>query len=117
MHPEISNETQAVLLLCGHFAPKEASSPLELREVNRLLEVLEGRGRKVSDFLDGDPLDARDWLVTKLDRERVMRLIARGAAMALAVERWTSAGLWIVARGEHGYPPRLLHHLGRSAPA
>jgi predicted Rossmann fold nucleotide-binding protein DprA/Smf involved in DNA uptake len=117
MHPEISPETQAVLLLCAHFAPKETSSPLELRELNRLVDVVRASGKNVSDLLDGDTLDAEDWRVAKLDRERVLRLLERGAAMALAVERWTSAGLWIVARGEDGYPARLMQHLGRSAPA
>jgi predicted Rossmann fold nucleotide-binding protein DprA/Smf involved in DNA uptake len=117
MHPEISPETQAVLLLCGHFAPKETSSPLELRELNRLVDVVRASGKSVSDLLDGDTLDADDWRAAKLDRERVLRLLERGAAMALAVERWTSAGLWIVARGEDGYPARLKQHLGRSAPA
>jgi hypothetical protein len=52
-YPEISPETQAVLLLCGHFAPREAVSPLNLLELNRLLLILGASQKKVTDLLDG----------------------------------------------------------------
>lgn len=115
MH-ELSPATQAVLLLCGHFAPKEPASPLGLQELNRLVDALAASNKRLIDLLDRDVLSGNEWSMAKLERERVLRLLERGAAMALAVERWTSAGLWIVARGEAGYPARLQQHLGRSAP-
>lgn len=111
---ELSPPTQAVLLLCGHFAPKEPASPLELRELNRLTDVL--GDRPLIDLLDGEVLSEDEWGAAKLERDRVLRLLERGAAMALAVERWTSAGLWIVGRGDTAYPARVHEHLGRSAP-
>jgi predicted Rossmann fold nucleotide-binding protein DprA/Smf involved in DNA uptake len=51
-----------------------------------------------------------------VDPDRVARLIARGAALALAVESWSNKGLWVVSRSDPGYPQRIKARLGRSAP-
>lgn len=112
----ISAGTQVVLLLCGHFAPKEPASPLDLREFNRLAEVLSASDLPLSRLMEPGADEEVQWNVARLDRSRVMALLGRGAAMALAVERWTSAGLWILSREDRRYPSRLREHLGRSAP-
>jgi predicted Rossmann fold nucleotide-binding protein DprA/Smf involved in DNA uptake len=110
----LSVDTKVALLLCGHFSPKESASPLELREYNRLTDALRAVGLGGEDLLKEDvPLD---WRAAGLERDRVQRLLERGAAMALAVERWTNSGLWILSRPDAAYPDRLRTHLGRSAP-
>ena len=92
----VSTDTQVVLLLCGHFSPKESASPLELREYNRLNDWMRAHGMVLSSLLAVDPLTAIDWAEVSLDRDRVSGLLQRGAALALAVEKWTSSGLWIL---------------------
>ena len=52
-----------------------------------------------------------------IDGDRVKRLLERGAAMALAVDRWASSGVWVICRGDAEYPVRLKHHLKKQAPA
>jgi predicted Rossmann fold nucleotide-binding protein DprA/Smf involved in DNA uptake len=112
----VSTDTQVVLLLCGHFSPKESASPLELREYNRLADWMRAHRMVLSSLVAVDP-PAIDWTEIGLDRDRVSRLLQRGAAFALAVEKWTRSGLWILSRADDAYPRRLRAHLGRSAPA
>ncbi|MGK2857937.1 MAG: DNA-processing protein DprA, partial [Thermoanaerobaculia bacterium] len=113
----VSPDTQVVLLLCGHFSPKESASPLEPREYNRLAEWMRQNDVRLPRLLQAEVSDAIDWVAVNLDRDRVLGLLERGGALALAVEKWTSAGLWIVCRADHDYPKRLRTSLGRSAPA
>lgn len=113
----VSTDTQVVLLLCGHFSPKESASPLELREYNRLNDWMRAHGMVLASLVAVDPLTAIDWAEISLDRDRVSGLLQRGAALALAVEKWTSSGLWILSSDDDAYPRRLRSHLGRSAPS
>lgn len=113
----VSTDTQVVLLLCGHFSTKESASLLELREYNRLADWMGAHGMALSSLLAVEPLATIDWAGISLDRDRVSRLLERGAALALAVEKWTSSGLWILSRADDAYPHRLRSHLGRSAPS
>jgi predicted Rossmann fold nucleotide-binding protein DprA/Smf involved in DNA uptake len=51
-----------------------------------------------------------------IDDDRLSALLDRGAALALAVESWTSKGLWVISRGDMHYPARLKQRLKASAP-
>jgi predicted Rossmann fold nucleotide-binding protein DprA/Smf involved in DNA uptake len=113
----VSTDTQIALLLCGHFSPKEAAPLLDLREFSRLAEWMDGSGVGLARLLGDAPGEAIDWSEVRLDRDRVLSLLERGAGLALSVEKWTSAGLWILSRTDDSYPSRLRSHLGRSAPA
>lgn len=112
----ISSDTQVALLLCGHFSPKEPAPILDLREFNRLAEWMDDNHLGLATLLGSTSSSAVDWSAVKLDGDRVARLLERGAALALALEKWTSAGLWIVSRTDDAYPSHLQSHLGRSAP-
>lgn len=112
-----STGTQVVLLLCGHFSQKESASPLDLREYNRLADWMFAHDVDPSSLLDTDPLNTVDWTEINIDRDRVDRLLQRGTALALAVEKWTGAGLWILSRTDDAYPKHLRSHLGRRSPA
>lgn len=117
MQSTLSHETEAVLLLCGHFAPRESAAPLDLGDYNRLAEALRAADMTPASLLQPGALNVLDWERVQVAREKVEALLERGTAMAIAVERWTSAGLWIIARPDEAYPARLRQHLGRSAPA
>lgn len=47
--------------------------------------------------------------------DRLTLLLDRGAALALAVEKWESKGIWVVSRSEETYPS-LVRRLGQLAP-
>jgi len=114
---ELSDDTKAILLLCGRFDPREDAAPLTVSELNRLEAWLGQQGFRPADLVDGPALarlGANPPL--KLDPRRVEELLARGPAMALAIEQWRNKGMWILCRGEESYPPRLRAHLGKQAP-
>lgn len=111
----LTDETQAFLLLYGRFTKGGAENPLDLRELNRLQGWLEERDIRIGELIEGG-LEQVDSEEVRIDRERLEGLLSRGGALALAVEKWTNAGVWIVSRADEGYPERVTAHLGRSAP-
>jgi predicted Rossmann fold nucleotide-binding protein DprA/Smf involved in DNA uptake len=110
--PQISRDTQAVLLLCGRFAAREQIEPLDTREYSRVEELLQQRSLNPGDLLNGG-VDLAD---AGLDATRIEQLLGRAMGLGLATERWANGGLWVISRSDDDYPSRLLQHLGRSAP-
>lgn len=117
--PGLSPDTQAVLLLCGRFGGRAAGvEPLAPGEYGRLVKWLRARQLRPSDLLDaGAPSLLSSLVEAKLDPVRIRALLQRGAALALATEKWLRSGLWIISRGDESYPRRLKRKLGEDAPA
>lgn len=115
----LSADTEAVLLLCGRFGgeKQEPYSPLSSREYGELAKWLNGRSLRPSDLMGPA---APDWLrivhEVKLERKRIESLLGRGTGMALALERWSRGGLWVISRGDPAFPKRLKQRLKHSAP-
>ncbi|MCX7013047.1 MAG: DNA-processing protein DprA [Candidatus Sumerlaeota bacterium] len=115
----ISDDAKAILLLCGVFGRQDPSepSPLGAKEYNALAEWLDERDWRPADLLQRDLAKAGEAGVPpRADAERLRALLGRGAAMALAVEKWLNKGLWVACRSDADYPRRLSEHLKRSAP-
>lgn len=113
--PTLTLDTQAVLLLCGRFAPREPVQPLEPGEYNAVVEALRKRQLRPANLLDGS-FDTTDWMAARVEPARAEQLLARRMALGLATERWSNGGLWVISRSDDVYPQRLRQHLGRSAP-
>jgi predicted Rossmann fold nucleotide-binding protein DprA/Smf involved in DNA uptake len=117
--PALSQDTQAVLLLCGRFGGerREPHQPLSAREYDALARWLAGRRMRPADLQTGamrallPDLDVAD-----LARDRVEFLLGRGTALALALERWSRAGLWVISRGDPAFPLRMRRFLKHSTP-
>lgn len=116
----LTHNAKAILLLCGRFSKKESNGdlkPLSLGEYNHLTDWLLNRDMRPADLLtekvgtlmDNPPMD--------IAVKRLEALLSRGAAMALAVEKWTNNGIWVICRSDELYPERLKHHLKKNAPA
>ena len=112
LHPD----TEAVLLLCGRFGrPQENGvSPLEMQEFNHLAQWLEERSMRPAGLLDVSETDLID-LGPPIPVVRLLALLQRGSALALAVESWESRGLWVLSQSDELYPSRL-RQLGSKAP-
>jgi predicted Rossmann fold nucleotide-binding protein DprA/Smf involved in DNA uptake len=118
-HQALSADTEVVLLLCGRFGGErqEPYQVLSAREYGELAKWLNVRSLRPADLLT----DAGKTLLqalheAKLERRRIEFLLERGTAMALALERWSRGGLWVISRGDAEFPKRLKRHLKHAAP-
>ena len=113
----LTDDAKAILLLCGRFGKNgenDAAQPLSLMEYNRLAEYMMNRDIRPADLLAGalEKIATDAW--AGIDPVRIRKLLARGAAMALSIEKWTHNGIWIMCRSDDTYPERLKSHLKRT---
>lgn len=112
-------DTQAVLLLCARLGQREESAlkPLTTRQYSALARWLREHSMRPSDLLQSRGRDKlSELLLAEVPKESVERLLERGAALAMIVERWVSRGLWVISRGDPSYPTRYKSYLGQAAP-
>ncbi len=111
--------TQAVLLLTAHFskpAPGEAK-PLTPTEWGRFAAWLNANRLSPDVLLTGDPAQVlTEWADAKVGVERICALLSRSPALALALEKWQRAGLWVITRQDPDYPSRLKQLLKSNSP-
>lgn len=115
----VSPQTQAVLLLTAHFAKSRSEDPkpltptewgkfaLWLRDERMAPELL--LAGNVHDRLTG-------WTDKNITTDRISRLLGRGSALAIAMEKWLRSGLWVLTRADRAYPARLKQRLRTAAP-
>ncbi|MFM6398871.1 DNA-processing protein DprA, partial [Planktothrix sp.] len=119
-HPILSPDTQAILLLCASFGQNRLSQPqpLTLTEYNLLVGWLQDNQMRPGDLLSSNINNKlQNLAIEKLDIQRIQALLERGVMLSLAVEKWTTQGLWIMGRGDSQYPKRLKQRLKQKAPA
>lgn len=114
----LTPDTQAILLLCGSLGASRArEAPLTQGEYNQVAQWLQREQLRPADLLEPAGIDRVQTAGATLPLgERVLGLVARGAALALAVEAWTNKGLWVVGRSDPDYPRKLRARLARQAP-
>jgi len=114
---DLTNDAKAILLLCGRFGKNDAAKPFSLREYNRLTDWMLDKRIRPADLLAAGESQLLETLPREIDGDRVKRLLGRGAAMALVIDKWTSSGVWVSCRSDEDYPVRLKQHLKKQAPA
>ncbi len=115
----LTHTTQAVLLLTAHFAKPAPGDPKPLSptEWGRFAAWLKAQGLTPEALLAGKPSTAlQGWADATLSPERIGALLSRSSALALALEKWQRAGLWVVTRSDPDYPSRLKRLLRNSSP-
>ena len=116
----VSSNTQAILLLTAHFSntKNEAVKPLTLKEWGRFTGWLGERALTPGHLMTGS-LDKHlnGWSDKAITLNRVEALMHRGSALALALEKWLRAGLWIMTKSDPDYPTRFKDRLGTDSPA
>ncbi|MGJ3248516.1 MAG: DNA-processing protein DprA [Elainellaceae cyanobacterium] len=112
-------DTQAILLLCAGFGQSRQAEPmpLSLSEYNALAQKLQQQKLRPADLL---AIDGKNWVLDEVNEslspQRIVHLLERGAMLAVAVENWTSKGLWILSRSDEAYPQRLKRKLKHLSP-
>jgi predicted Rossmann fold nucleotide-binding protein DprA/Smf involved in DNA uptake len=113
----LSPVLQTTLLLCSPLRAGRNKDvlPLSLGEFNELERHLQRGGLRLEDLLGGDVSALLEKAPPAIDVKKIISLLGRGFLLALAVETWHGAGIWVVCRGEPGYPQRL-QRLKQNAP-
>lgn len=118
--PDVLSKTaQATLLLTSYFskASSDDVKPLTNSEWGRFALWLKERSIAPSDLLVADPKSLiNGWNDDRVSAERIIQLLSRGHSLALAVEKWQRAGLWVVTRSDPEYPGRLKQRLRTDSP-
>lgn len=115
----IKEQTQAVLLLTAHFSKpgRDEPKPLSATEWGRFALWLKEKEFSPAALLTHDPSELLvGWSDKSVTIERVQDLLGRGSAMALALEKWQRAGLWVMTRSDSAYPASLKKKLYSAAP-
>ncbi|WP_368870670.1 DNA-processing protein DprA [Proteus mirabilis] len=115
----LSPTAQATLLLTSYFSKvsSETVKPLTNTEWGRFALWLKEKSTTPADLLITDPKALlKDWHDTRISTERIIELLSRGHSLALAMEKWQRAGLWVVTRSDPEYPKRLKQRLKTDSP-
>lgn len=115
----MNTQRDAIMLLTvslGAAASKDAR-PLSPKEWAKFASWLHEKKLTPASLINADLESVlAGWVDPKVNRIRLERLLGRGAALGLALEKWTRAGLWVMTRSDQEYPKRLLKRLGKSSP-
>lgn len=115
----LSPTAQATLLLTSYFskANSESAKPLTNAEWGRFALWLKEKSTTPADLLVADPKTLlQGWHDARISAERIIELLNRGHSLALAMEKWQRAGLWVVTRSDPEYPKRLKQRLKTDSP-
>lgn len=111
----LTEDTQAIILLCGFFGKDRSCKPLALKEYSSLVRWLVKEELRPGDLLRKERLDEAA-LASGIDRQRLEYLLGRGVQLGFAVEEWQRNGIWIISRSDTDYPERYKKHLKDKAP-
>jgi len=111
----LTEDTKAIILLCGVLGKKASVNPLSQTEYTRLVRWLMEKSLRPSSLLD--PAYIKEAASgSGLDENRLDTLLGRGTQLGFAVENWQRNGIWVISRSDSDYPARYKKHLKEKAP-
>ncbi|MEA9784063.1 DNA-processing protein DprA [Xanthomonas campestris] len=117
----MNTNANAILLLTSHFSRSGGGAddkPLTPAEWGRFAFWLHQQRQTPARLLDADAmLLLAGWHDKTITLERIVSLLGRGHALALALEKWTRVGIWVLTRSDAEYPRLLKQRLRGNAPA
>ena len=115
----LTPHAESVVLLTAVLGKQGADGPkpLSIGEWADFAQLLQSRQMRPADLLEpnGEQV-VRGWQHRSITAERVGLLLGRGAALALCLERWERAGLWLLVRSDADYPRQLKRRLEWKSP-
>jgi predicted Rossmann fold nucleotide-binding protein DprA/Smf involved in DNA uptake len=115
----VTPQTQAILLLTAYFSrpAKDDPKPLSTKEWARFAEWLKDHNLNPEHLMNGhQKTSLQTWTDKYVTPDRIEQLMNRGTGLALAMEKWTRAGLWVLTRSDENYPSRLKQLLKTDCP-
>jgi len=111
----LTNDTKAIILLCGVLGKDRSLRPLTQGEYSALVQWLIGKEMRPEDLLEQHNVEEAA-KGAGIDQERFKALLGRGVHLGFAVEEWQRNGIWIISRSDKDYPERYKKHLKHKAP-
>lgn len=115
MNDFLTEDTKAIILLCGVFGKERSEKPLSLAEYSSLVRWLIKVKMRPGDLLQKDNISEAS-MGSGIDTQRLESLLGRGVQLGFAVEEWQRNGIWIISRSDADYPARYKKHLKDKAP-
>ncbi|MFH1138135.1 MAG: DNA-processing protein DprA [Pseudomonadota bacterium] len=115
MNEFLTEDTMAIILLCGVMGQDHSEKPLSPAEYSSLVRWLMGVKMRPGDLLQQEHIAAAS-VGTGINRQRLESLLGRGVQLGFAVEEWQRNGIWVISRSDPDYPSRYKKHLGDKAP-
>ncbi|MCI5165768.1 MAG: DNA-processing protein DprA [Candidatus Electrothrix sp. GM3_4] len=115
MNDFLTEDTKAIILLCGVFGKVRSAKPLSLTEYSSLVRWLIGVKMHPEDLLQKENIPEAS-MGSGIDKQRLESLLGRGVQLGFAVEEWQRNGIWIISRSDADYPVRYKIHLKDKAP-
>lgn len=107
--------SQAIILLTAYF--NKGDKPLTITEYGRFAEWLLANKLTPADLLQNNPEEVIEGFEDKkVTKERLLALLDRGNAMAIAMQKWQNAGIWVLTRADMEYPQKLKKVLKHKSP-
>ncbi|MEO0375144.1 MAG: DNA-processing protein DprA [Cyanobacteria bacterium P01_A01_bin.17] len=111
----LTEDTKAIILLCGVFGKDRSEKPLSLTEYSSLVRWLIGVNMRPGDLLEKETIAGAS-MGSGINKQRLESLLSRGVQLGFAVEEWQRNGIWIISRSDANYPARYKKHLKDQAP-
>ena len=111
----LTDDTKAIILLCGVLEKDRSVNPLTQVEYCKLVQWLISEKMSPKDLLQHENI-ASVAMRIGVDQERFKTLLGRGVQLGFAVEEWKRNGIWIIARNDKDYPVRYKKHLKDKTP-
>jgi len=115
MNDFLTEDTKAIILLCGVFGKDRSEKPLSLKDYSSLVRWLIDVKMRPGDLLQKDNINEAS-TGSGIDKQRLESLLGRGVQLGFAVEEWQRNGIWIISRSDIDYPARYKKHLKDKAP-
>jgi len=115
MNKLLTDDTKAIILLCGILGNDRSIKPLTQREYSSVVKWLMNRNLRPASLLDQEHTESVA-IESGLDIERLTLLLDRGVQLGFAVENWHRNGIWVISRSDQDYPMRYKRHLKDKAP-
>ncbi|NNJ85393.1 MAG: DNA-processing protein DprA, partial [Gammaproteobacteria bacterium] len=115
MNNLLTDDTKAILLLCGVFGNDRQINPLTQTQYNRLARWLNSERMRPNDLLEQENIDTAA-TGAEIDAEQLRGLLGRGVQLGFAVEEWQRNGIWVIGRSDRDYPERYKRHLKTQSP-
>lgn len=120
MNYEVSDNTKAILLLTAPLIlgrSKQNHDLLKPREYQQLARCLWDAKLQPADLLRPEASQHLELCQAIVDKERLIRLMARGFLLSQVLERWHARSIWVISRADALYPSRFKSRLRDESPA